>query len=113
MPSYHKAAYWRAQDKVYKKHPPADYREALYLPDLVLDNLVNWWTRRALRKAVCTLILRNPQVCYRQLMTPDLGVHENRSWRGLLHDKKIMQCFKARLSPLHYDLLAARARLTK
>lgn len=109
MTDYHTAKYWNRQAKLFRRRVPGDYCEPLYLASLVLTNPITWWTRRALRKAVRVLIVQNSQACFVQIASNDY-VNYQRSWHGLLHDKKIMQCFRTYLPPEQFAALKKRAK---
>jgi len=87
MDNCHKATFWRKQARIFHMQIPEDYRAVLHLASLVLTNPIGWWTRRALRKAICVLLAQNSQVCFVQIVTNN-AAHEDRAWAGLLHDKK-------------------------
>ena len=86
--------------------------EVLFLANLVIQDPISWWTKRAIRKAVGALIAQNSQVCMYLILLAECGPPREMAWRGLLQDKYVMKCFRVHLVGTQYKQLAALAKLS-
>jgi len=106
---YHKARYWHLLAKC-TPEPIPHSKNTLYLANLVIRDPISWWTKRAIRKAVCALIAQSSLACLYQIMVGERDASCNFIWRGLLHDRCIMKCFRFHLTGPQYKQLAALAK---
>jgi hypothetical protein len=103
---FHCAAYWSDLTATLPDDTPK-YNEILFLANLVIQNPINWWVRRAVRKTVCTLIKKNPRACINQILISGSDASRDLAWRGLLCDKAIMKCFRSHVGTEQYARLLA------
>jgi len=111
MDDCHQARYWGKQASAFCRKAPEDFHAVLCLASLVFTHPIGWRARRALRKAICGLLAQNSQVCFVQIIMAYNATPDSRAWDGLLHDKKIMQCFRSHLTPEQFAELQIRANI--
>ena len=109
MRTYYKAKYWNDLKRDIAQRVPKQ-GEVLFVANLVIQDPISWWTKRALRKAVAALIAQNSQVCMHLILLADCGPPREMAWRGLLQDKYVMKRFRIHLAETQYKDLAALAK---